>query len=169
MTNLGRRCVYVPVGMATHPASRLSSEAMVRQLSDVLAPASLTYAERRVVERLVEFLRDELGSDLHAIWLYGSRARGETPHPESDIDLMVIADGGDRRYGMKSIELVNEVADGEGVSPAWYSVFVGDPEWLRARREILSFFITEVDRDRIVLYGTGWNEPALGGVHGPGA
>jgi len=126
---------------------------MVTQLSDVLAPASLTHAERRVVERLIEILRDELDSDLHAIWLYGSRARGETPHPESDIDLMVIADGGSGRYGMKSIELLNDVAYAEGVSPVWYSLFIGDPAWLRARREIRSFFIAEVDRDKIVLYG----------------
>lgn len=127
---------------------------MVTQLSDVLAPASLTHAERRVVKRLIELFRDELGSDLHAIWLYGSRARGEMPHSESDIDLMVIAEGGDQRYGMKSIEMVNEVANAEGVSPVWYSVFIGDPEWLRGRREILSFFISEVDRDKIVLYGS---------------
>jgi predicted nucleotidyltransferase len=128
---------------------------MATQLSDVLAPASLSDGERRVVERLVESLRDELGADLHAIWLYGSRARGETPHPESDIDLMVIADGGHRRYGMKSIELINEVTGAEGASPAWYSVFVTDPEWLRGRREIRSFFIAEVDRDRIALLGDG--------------
>lgn len=134
------------------PVGRLSSDAVITQLSNVLTPASLTQVERRVVERLVELLRDEFGSDLHAIWLYGSRARGETPHAESDVDLMVIADGGDRRYGMKSIELLNEVADAEGVSPAWYSVFLGDPEWLQGRREIRSFFIQEVDRDKIALY-----------------
>ncbi|HYM46213.1 MAG TPA: nucleotidyltransferase domain-containing protein [Solirubrobacteraceae bacterium] len=128
---------------------------MVTQLSDVLAPASLTHAERRVVERLVELLRDELGSDLHAIWLYGSRARGETPHPESDIDLMVLADGDSSRYGMKAIELVNGLAAAEGVSPVWYSFFIETPKWLRGRREIRSFFIAEVDRDKIVLYGSG--------------
>jgi predicted nucleotidyltransferase len=128
---------------------------MATQIADLMARASLAPAERRVVERLVDLLREELGSDLHAIWLYGSRARGETPHAESDIDLMVIADGGDRRYGMKSIELVNEVARAEGVSPVWYSVFIADPEWLHGRREIRSFFIAEVDRDKIVLHGTG--------------
>jgi predicted nucleotidyltransferase len=128
---------------------------MATQLPDVMASASLTHAERRVVERLVDLLRDELGSDLRAIWLYGSRARGETPHPESDIDLMVIADGGSPRYGMKAIELLNEIARAEGVSPVWYSFFVETPEWLRGRREIRSFFIAEVDRDKLVLYGTG--------------
>jgi predicted nucleotidyltransferase len=128
---------------------------MATQISDVLAGASLSDAERRVVERLVERLRDELGSDLHAIWLYGSRARGETPHPESDIDLMVLADGGDHRYGKRAIKLVYEIAAAEGVSPVWYSVYIHTPEWLRGRREIRSFFIAEVDRDKRVLYGSG--------------
>ncbi len=127
---------------------------MLTQRSDVLAPASLTHAEQHFIERLVDALRDELGSDLHAIWLYGSRARGETPHAESDIDLMVIAEGGDRRYGMRSIELLNDLARAEGVSPAWYSLFVTDLQWLRRRREIRSFFIAEVDRDKLVLHGS---------------
>jgi predicted nucleotidyltransferase len=128
---------------------------MAAQLADVIAPASLTDAERRVLARLVDRFRVELGSDLHAIWLYGSRARGEQTHAESDIDLMVIADGGDRRYGMKSIDIVHEVARAEGVSPVWYSVFLADPAWVHGRREIRSFFIAEVDRDRLVLYDSG--------------
>lgn len=106
------------------------------------------------MERLVGRLREELGEDLRAVWLYGSRARREEPHDESDIDLMVIADGGHERYWTKAFELTNEVADAEGVSPVWYSVFVSHPEWLRGRREIRSFFIAEVDRDKIVLYGS---------------
>ncbi|HUB36889.1 MAG TPA: nucleotidyltransferase domain-containing protein [Solirubrobacteraceae bacterium] len=126
---------------------------MATQPADAMAPASLTDDERRMVERLVERLREALGADLHAIWLYGSRARGETPRPESDIDLMVIADGGDPRYGMRAVELVHEVAAAVGVSPVWYSMFVCDREWLRGRREIRSFFIAEVDRDKIVLHG----------------
>jgi lipoprotein NlpI len=89
----GRRIAVCNDALLLDDDVALSSEAMLAQLSDVLAPASLTDAERRVVERRVTLLRDELGSDLHAIWLYGSRARGETPHPESDIDLMVLADG----------------------------------------------------------------------------
>jgi predicted nucleotidyltransferase len=127
---------------------------MVTQLSDVLAPASLSDTERRVVERLVERLCEELGSDLHAIWLYGSRARGEIPHPESDIDLMVLADGSSWDNNMKAIERLNELALAEGISPVWFSFFVETSEWLRGRREIHSFFIAEVDRDKIVLYGS---------------
>lgn len=127
---------------------------MTTQVSDALTGASLSDAERRVVERLVDLLREELGSNLHAIWLFGSRARGETPHAESDIDLMVIADGGNARHGMRAYELTNEAADAEGQSPVWYSVTIRDPQWLRGRREIRSFFIAEVDRDKLILHGS---------------
>jgi len=34
-----------------------------------------------------------------------------------------------------------------------YSVKVNDRTWLEGRREIESFFIQEVDRDEVVLYG----------------
>jgi predicted nucleotidyltransferase len=120
---------------------------------DALAAASLSNVERRMVRRVLALLRTELGGDLHAVWLYGSRARGQAPHPESDIDMMAIADGGSARYGMKAIELVNQAADEQGQSPAWYSLQLHDPAWVRSRREIRSFFIREVDRDKIVLYG----------------
>jgi predicted nucleotidyltransferase len=120
---------------------------------DALAAASLSNVERRMVRRVLALLRTELGGDLHAVWLYGSRARGQAPHPESDIDMMAIADGGSARYGMKAIELVNQAADEQGQSPAWYSLQLHDPAWVRGRREIRSFFIREVDRDKIVLYG----------------
>jgi predicted nucleotidyltransferase len=127
---------------------------MVAQLTDVLVPASLTPAEQRAVERVVERLAEELGSDLHAIWLFGSRARGEPPHPESDIDLMVIVDEGRSQVGMMAIELAHEIAPTESVGPAWFSFSIGTPKWLRGRREIRSFFIAEVDRDKLVLYGS---------------
>ena len=125
------------------------------RLDDPLASATLSDPERRTVQRFVAMLRDALGDDLRAVWLYGSRARGEeTPHPESDVDLLVIADGGWSRYEEKAIDLVFKAAAAEGDSPAWYSVFVHDLDWLRGRREIESFFIQEVDHDKIVLHGS---------------
>lgn len=127
---------------------------MVTKSHDALGRATLTAAELRVLRRLLERLQTELADDLHAVWLYGSRARGQEVHAESDVDLMVIADGGQARYGTRAIELVNEVAAAEGASPAWYSLFVCDPAWLDARRQIRSFFIAEVDRDKIVLCGS---------------
>ncbi len=118
-----------------------------------LNAAQLTESERRVVERFASRLDDELGDDLRGLWLYGSRARG-TAHPESDVDLLVIADGGRDRYGRTSGDLSEEAAIAEDESPFNYSVHVHDPEWLQGRRAIESFFIQEVDRDKIVLIGS---------------
>ncbi|MGH2988561.1 MAG: nucleotidyltransferase domain-containing protein [Solirubrobacterales bacterium] len=42
-----------------------------------LTEASLTDVERRTLGRLVELLKAELGTELRAVWLFGSRARGE--------------------------------------------------------------------------------------------
>jgi predicted nucleotidyltransferase len=120
---------------------------------DRLATAQLTKSERRVVERFAARLDDELGNDLRGLWLYGSRARG-TAHPESDVDLLVIADGGRDRHGRLVGDLGEDVAIAEGESPFNFSVHVHDPDWLRDRRAIESFFIQEVDRDKIVLVGS---------------
>ena len=125
---------------------------MEQATADRLNAAQLTESERRVVERFASRLDDVLGVDLRALWLYGSRARG-TAHPESDIDLLVIADGGHDRYGRVAGDLSEEVALAESESPFNYSVHVHDPEWLQERREIESFFIQDVDRDKIVLTG----------------
>jgi predicted nucleotidyltransferase len=118
-----------------------------------LAAAQLTESERRTVEHFASRLSNELGSDLCALWLYGSRARGGA-HPESDVDLLVIADGGRARYGRIAGDLSEEAAIAEGESPFNYSVHVRDLEWLKGRREVESFFIQEVDRDKIVLAGS---------------
>ena len=120
---------------------------------DPLSAAQLTDGQRRVVERFASRLRATLGSDLRALWLYGSRSRG-TAHPDSDVDLLVIADGGRDRYGRIAGDLGEEVSLASGESPFTYSVQVRDPEWLRDRRAIQSFFIQEVDRDKVVLAGS---------------
>src|SRR3954470_18312835 len=131
---------------------------MAQSLStEALDAAALSKSERRVVERLVGSLQDELADDLRAVWLYGSRARGDAaidetdPDLRSDVDLMVIADGGRQRYDDRVQGLTYAAAADAGESPVWYSVFVFDPEWLRGRRAIESFFIQNVDRDKLVL------------------
>lgn len=126
---------------------------MEQATADRLNVAQLTESERRTIERLVSRLDRALGSDLRALWLYGSRAR-RTAHPESDVDLLVIADGGRDRYGRIAGDLSEEAAIAEGESPFNYSMHVHDADWLRGRREIESFFIQEVDRNKIVLAGS---------------
>lgn len=118
----------------------------------VTAPA-LDERELRATEAIVDRLSRDLGDDLVAIWLYGSRARGERPHPESDVDLLVLIRDGDWRRGREVAHMAWEAADAAGANEGRFSVMVHTPEWLSGRREIRSFFVEEVDRDKIVLYG----------------
>lgn len=76
-----------------------------------------------------------------SIWLLGSKARGEAPGPESDVDLLVLVRDADwRRRG--EIQVVAwEAVDATGANEGRFSVLVDTPEWLRGRREIRSFFI----------------------------
>ena len=66
----------------------------------------------------------------------------------------MIANGGWERYQRIALDLSEEAALSEHGSPFLYSVHVHDIDWLRGRRTIDSFFIQEVDRDKIVLTGT---------------
>jgi predicted nucleotidyltransferase len=134
---------------------------MTSALSAALAGAALNDIERRAVVRIVALLEEDLGEDLLAVWLYGSRARGEADPDEthydrrSDIDLMAILDprhdvgAFDWSFTPKLIDAV--VAEGD--SPPYYSLRFYDADFLRDRRQIRSFFFQEVDRDKIVLAG----------------
>ena len=128
---------------------------------DHLGGAALNERERRSIGRIVEILRNELGADLLAVWLYGSRARGEAdpgetdPDRRSDVDLLAIVDGSRdaRQVSWRVMPLLEAAVDKEGDSPVFYSLRVFDTAWLRERRDIRSFFIQEVDRDKLVLHG----------------
>jgi len=119
----------------------------------VIAEASLSDAERRVLDRLVAALAAEFGPRLRSIWLYGSRARGETPHSESDVDVLVVVEPELPEDSRRVIDRVHESERAEGSSPAFVSTVVYSSERLAQRRAIESFFIQEVDRDKIVLFG----------------
>lgn len=118
-----------------------------------IAEASLTATERRVLARLVDLLRTELGTDLRSVWLYGSRARGEPPGPDSDIDLIVVSSRDRRDDDPRIRHLVVKAAEAEGANAAWFSAKLYAPERVADRRAIRSFFFQEVDRDKIVLFG----------------
>jgi predicted nucleotidyltransferase len=136
---------------------------MVADLDDVLSTAALNDTERRVLVSILGRLRSKIGPDLLAVWLYGSRARGEAdptetdPDLRSDIDLLAIVDSSRdvAELGLWAQAMVEEEGDAEGDSPVYYSLRIFDTEWLRGRRQIRSFFIQEVDRDKLVLAGDG--------------
>jgi predicted nucleotidyltransferase len=136
---------------------------MPTQLADALSTAALNQTERRAIARIVDFMRDELGEDLLAVWLYGSRARGEAdpsetdPDRRSDVDLIAIVASG-RDAGEVSWALRprwEALVAAEGDSPVYYSLRFYDAEFLRERRAIRDFFFQEVDRDRLILHGDG--------------
>ncbi|MDQ3587318.1 MAG: DEAD/DEAH box helicase family protein [Actinomycetota bacterium] len=121
---------------------------------DRLEQTSLTQEEREAVERFLRALGESLGSDLEAVWLYGSRARNEPPGVESDIDVLVLTRGGRERDRSRVIELASgaELSAGaeNGVS---LSPTVQGMDWVRERRANDDSFLREVDRDKLVLYG----------------
>jgi predicted nucleotidyltransferase len=121
------------------------------------APDSgLSVGERAVLERFVSVIEDRLGEHLYAVWLFGSRARGDADRAEdSDVDLLVLTD--DASWPAKEAirASLSEAARELTLEPeGWaFSIHIQTPEWLRQRREIESFFIAEVDRDKVVLSG----------------
>jgi predicted nucleotidyltransferase/uncharacterized protein (UPF0332 family) len=116
-----------------------------------LAEASLNETELRAVEKLTALIEREFGNDLHGVWLYGSRARGEVTHDESDIDLMVVLDRPVEEPDRDRLSELKEEATGEKF---WsFSTLLVDAAWISERRSIRAFFIEEVDRDKIVLAG----------------
>lgn len=139
---------------------------MATRLDSALDGAALSGGERRIVERIIFRLREELDDDLRAVWLYGSRARGEAdpsetdPDRRSDVDLMAIVDPARdaAEVSWEFAPLLEAVADAEGDSPVYYSLRIYDAARLRERRRIRSFFFQEVDRDKLVLYGSSLSE-----------
>jgi predicted nucleotidyltransferase len=137
------------------------------RIEDLLTDVSLTHQEWRVVEGLLDLLRSELGGELVAVWLFGSRARGEAdltetdPDLRSDIDLMVVVLPGvdTLRLRWDLAPCLEAIADAEGDSPVWYSIHVYGADRITERRRIGSFFIQEVDRDKVVLLGDGLEDP----------
>ena len=117
----------------------------------VLADAALDQQERAVLERFVAALAEEYGEDLDGVWLYGSRARGERTHDESDIDVLVVTRNprdDDALYAILH-RVLNELGN------PWVLL---EPRqrsrsWVEDRRAIDSFFLRDVDRDKIVLHG----------------
>ena len=121
-----------------------------------LSETSLAADERALVERYVEELRARLGEGLQAVWLFGSRARGEEPSEDSDVDMLVIVEDASWDHRMSIRGILEEVARELHLEalPFSFSVHVHDPAWLEGRREIRSFFIAELDRDKVVLSGS---------------
>ncbi len=122
-----------------------------------LTQSSLLPDEQALIELFVEELEGSLHEELHAVWLFGSRARGEPPSEESDVDLLVLVEDASWDGRMRVRSLLDQAAAKLGLQTlTWsFSVHVHSPLWLAQRREIKSFFIAELDRDKITCAGSG--------------
>ena len=118
--------------------------------------ATLTAEERLVLEQFVDLLRRRLGAGLRAVWLFGSRARGDAVAELSDVDVLVITDQAGWSESGRVYEALHEAARAVSLpNVAWsFSVHVHEPGWLQQRRAVGSFFAAEVDRDHIDLMST---------------
>jgi predicted nucleotidyltransferase len=121
-----------------------------------LANASLTPDEQALLERFVAVLERQLKDEMHAVWLFGSRARGEEPSQDSDVDVLVLVDDASWDGRMRVRGMLDDAARELGLDAlTWsFSVHVQTLEWLAQRREIESFFIAEVDHDKIAICGS---------------
>ncbi|MGI9081352.1 MAG: hypothetical protein ACR2FZ_03600, partial [Thermoleophilaceae bacterium] len=100
-----------------------------------------------LLERYAEVLGAALGDALRAVWLFGD---------DSDVDVMVFVADDSWPAKERIRRMLHEIAREMALDDvAWsFSVHIHTTAWLRRRREIRSFFIDEVDRDKVVVAGT---------------
>ncbi|HLM85184.1 MAG TPA: nucleotidyltransferase domain-containing protein [Solirubrobacteraceae bacterium] len=120
-----------------------------------LAQASLSADERALLTRFAAELSRENEVESRAIWLFGSRARGEQPKEYSDVDVLVLVEDASWEGKMRVHDALQAAAHALGLQALTlsFSIHINTPAWLEQRRRIRSFFIAEVDRDKIVLSG----------------
>ena len=76
---------------------------------------------------------------------------------DSDVDVLVLVDDASWDGKLGVYDVLDDAARQlrpEGL--AWsFSLHVNTPAWLAQRRAIRSFFLAEVDRDKVVIAGHG--------------
>lgn len=116
-----------------------------------LSDTSLSADERLLLERFASNLRSDGLIEVDSIWLFGSRARGGPLGENSDVDLLVLVadDSWDAKAHIHDTLLQTARALDMQALTWSFSVHIHTPEWLAQRREIGSFFIAEIDRDKV--------------------
>jgi hypothetical protein len=117
-----------------------------------LATASLDGAERRALHRFVGLLQERFGEELDAVWLYGRRARGDPPHDESELQLLVLLRQSSRGDRVTALELLWQAALAEGASESYFSIRIADRASGERRRAMDDFLEREVQPAGIVLF-----------------
>jgi hypothetical protein len=100
-----------------------------------LADASLRTEERRVLERLVELLKDDLGP-ICAVFGSTVRAREASLRVQSPT-LLVVSTRGRFQDELRVINLLFRAAEAEGANPAFFSPKPYDPDLIAKRRKFV--------------------------------
>jgi predicted nucleotidyltransferase len=124
---------------------------------NALQGASLSEGERALLVRFADELQEAIGRGLCSVWLFGSRARGEQrPANDSDVDVLVLVEDASWESKLRVHAVLEDVArdlDLEALVLS-FSLHINTPTWLAQRRAIRSFFIAEVDRDKLAVLGS---------------
>ena len=120
-----------------------------------LSQARLSVGERALLERFALELRSQQNGASKAVWLFGSRARKEDTGESSDVDVLVLTEDASWENKMRIHAALQTAAHALGLEAlTWsFSIHVNTPTWLEQRRRVHSFFVAEVDRDKIPLSG----------------
>ena len=116
----------------------------------VLGDAALDARERELVDRFVSAL-ERIMATISTPSGSTARARGERPHDESDIDVLAITRS--ERDDRPLIPTLRRVLSEMGNPPIVVDPRQRSRAWVEGRRAIASFFLRDVDRDKIVLFG----------------
>lgn len=124
-----------------------------------LPTASLDAVERRALERFVGLLRNRFADDLDAVWLCGSRVRGERPQDESELQLLVLLRRSSRSDRVTALELLWQAALAERATESYFSIRISDRASPERRRAIDEFLAREVEPDGIPLFAAPGPRP----------
>lgn len=107
------------------------------------------------LQPVVEHLRGQLGARLRAVVLFGSRARGDA-RLDSDIDLLVVADGLPRDPISRITGLRRSLAGIETALPGSLSLVLRTPSEVEAN---LTPLLLDVCAEGICLFGDAYFQP----------
>jgi len=107
------------------------------------------------LQPVVDHLRAQLGARLRAIVLFGSRARGDA-RPDSDIDLLVVADGLARDPISRITELRRPLTGLVSALPGSLGLVARTPSEIASN---LSPLLLDVCAEGICLFGDEYFEP----------
>jgi predicted nucleotidyltransferase len=115
-----------------------------------LTAIHLTLHEQRVLTEFLSGLRKRFGDRIAHVWLFGSKARGDSD-AESDVDLLIVAHDGDDALRETVCEMAYALSLEHGVLLCEHVVSAWRFAQMRAREEPLYKSITREGIDLWVL------------------